>query len=410
MMNSFLLITQLAWRNIWRNKARSFVIMLSVIIGLVAGIGVLALYKGMIRSRVRTVIESEVGHIQLHHPQFKKDHDPAFVLGDAESLVRKVVTTPYIELAAPRTITQGMLVTTTGSAGVQINGVIPDLEYRISNLKSKIRTGDGFHAEKKYEIIIGRKLADKMKLKQGSKVVLTFTDTSGSMVSSAFRVCSIYQSENTPLDEWNVYVTMSTLNELLLTGDSCNEIALLLTSDEHLEYTTDNLRKAFPGYQVETWKEISPETELMVKTVDEYSYIIMVIIFVALAFGILNTMLMSVLERTREIGMMVALGTSRIRIFLLILFETVFLTIAGAPFGMLAAYLITHYFGLHGLDLSGMGKELMASFGYSTMIYPSFPWDKLPGIVIMVFGTAIMSSMFPAIKALRLQEVEALRR
>lgn len=404
------MILILAWRNIWRNKTRSLVIMLSVAFGLLAGTGVLALYNGMTSSRVRTVIDAEVSHIQVHNTEFKKDYDPAFLIEDAEQILKLIQSMPEVKLAAPRSVVQGMLVTTTGSAGVQINGVVPDAEYDVSGLKKKIIIGDGFQAGRRNEITIGKKLADKMKLKQGSKVVLTFTDTADNIVSSAFRVNSIYQSANTPLDELNVYVTMKSLNELLLTGNAFHEIAVLLKDDDKLDQVQSNLKIHFPSLLIESWKEVSPETELMVKTVDEYSYIIITIILIALAFGILNTMLMSVLERTREIGMMVALGTSKFRVFGLIFLETVFLTIAGTPVGLLASYLITNYYRHHGLDLSGMGKELMASFGYSTMVYPSFPWDKLAAIMIMVIGTAILSCLLPAIKALRLQPVEALRR
>lgn len=404
------MIFQMAWRNIWRNKTRSLVIMVSVAIGLLAGIGVLALYKGMMNSRVRTVIDAEASHLQIHNPEFKNDYDPSFIINYPDDVLQKIQSIQEVKLVAPRSIVQGMLVTTTGSAGVQINGVVPDVEYKVSQLKQKIITGEGFHADKKNEIVIGKKLADKMKLKQGSKIVLTFTDTADNIVSSAFRVSSIYQSANTAFDEMNVYVPASTINELLLTGNGFQEIAILLKDDNDLDKVEQQLKKDFPSLLVESWKELSPETELMVKTVDEYSYIIIIIILIALAFGILNTMLMSVLERTREIGMMVALGTSRIRIFLLIFFETIFLTIAGTPVGLLTAYFITNHYQKRGLDLSGMGKDMMASFGFSTMIYPSFPWEKLAAIMIMVIGTALLSCLLPAMKALRLQPVEALRR
>lgn len=404
------MILVMAWRNLWRNKTRSIAIMLSVAIGLLAGIGVLALYKGMLKSRVRTVIDTEVGHLQLHNPDFKKDNHPAFLLPQANALLEKVQSLPAVKIAAPRTLVQGMLITTTGSAGVQINGVVPALEYSASQLKRKMVAGEGFHEGKPNEIIIGKKLADKMKLKLNAKLVLTFTDTADNLVSSAFRVAGIYQSGNAPLDEWNVYVPLTTLNEWLLTGNSFHEIAVILKKDEDLQPMLDLLKKEYPSLLVQSWEEISPETELMVKTVDEYSYIIMIIILVALAFGILNTMLMSVLERTREIGMMVALGTTKSKVFLLILIETVFLTIAGSPVGLLAAYIITGYYQKNGLDLSGMGKDMMASFGFDTTIYPSFPSEKLLPVFIMVIATALLSCLLPALKALRLQPVEALRR
>ncbi len=400
----------MAWRNIWRNKMRSIIIMMSVVIGLFAGIAVLALYKGMMQSRVRTVIDAETAHLQVHHPDFKKDYDPSYVLPSGDSLLQIVKAMPEVKLAAQRSIVQGMMTTTTGSAGVQINGVIPGIEYDASQLKQKIIKGEGFHPDKKNEIVIGKKLADKMKLALGSKLVLTFTDTADNMVSAAFRICAIYQSGNTPLDEVNVYLKMETLNELLSTGNSFHEIAILLQNDDEVVTLQQRLQKMFPGYIVESWKDISPETNLLVKTVDEYSYIIMFIILIALAFGIINTMLMAILERTREIGMMVALGTTRLKVFLLVLFETIFLTLAGTPVGILCGWLVTNYYHVHGLDLSGMGKEMMASFGFNTIIYPSFPVEKLFGVMMLVIGTAIIACLFPAFKALRLQPVEALRR
>ena len=249
-----------------------------------------------------------------------------------------------------------------------------------------------------------------MKLKTGSKLVLTFTDTSSNIVSGAFKVVAIYQSDNTPLDERNVYVTINDLNALLNLQDVFHEIVILLKNDEEVKTVQSRLLQKFPAYQIESWWELSPETDMLVKTTNQYSYIIMVIIMFALAFGIINTMLMAILERTREIGMMVALGTNRVKIFFLVLMETLFLTLAGAPIGILMGWLATMYFNKHGLDLSGMGKEMMSSFGFGTMIYPEFPTEKLVGVLVIVTSTAIISCLFPAIKALRLQPVEALRR
>lgn len=385
-------------------------IMLSVAIGLMSGISVLALYEGMMVNRVRRVIDSEVSHVQLHHPQFKIDYHPRFIIPNSKDVMEKIRSYPNVKFVAPRSVTQGMLITTTGSTGVQVNGIIPSMERNISQLNKKIIEGDGFHENKKNEIIIGKKLADKMKLRNGSKLVLTFTDSSDNIVSSAFRVAAIYQSGNAPLDEVNVYLLMNTLNELLLTGDASHEIAVLLHSDQQVKDMENALVSAYPSLLVETWKEISPETDFMARTIDDYSYIIMMIILIALAFGILNTMLMSVLERTREIGMMVALGTSRTKIFLLVFLETVFLTIAGTPVGILVSWTIINYYNSKGLDISFMGEDLMESFGYDPLIYPSFPWEQLAIVMLMVIGTAVLSCLFPAMKALRLQPVEALRR
>lgn len=386
------------------------VIILSIAVGLFAGIAVLALYKGMMKSRVRIVIDAEVGHLQIHDINFKKDYEPKFVLADGAAILKTVNSMPAVKLAAPRSITTGMLSTTTGSAGVQINGVVPQLEYEASQLKKKIVAGKVFDPVKNNEVMIGQKLAVKMKLKVRSKLVLTFTDTASNMVSGAFRVAAIYKSDNTPLDEKNVYVTMTDLNALLGISNGFHEVTLLLKNDEDVNKVQQELKQLFPVYQIESWREISPETDFMAKTTDQYSYIIMVIIMFALAFGIVNTMLMAVLERTREIGMMMALGTNRVRVFSLIFLETVFLTLAGTPIGILTGWGTSAYFNRHGLDLSGMGRDMMGSFGFGTMIYPEFPADKLLAVLLIVAGTAVISCLFPAIKAVKLRPVEALRR
>ena len=389
---------------------RSIIIMLSIAIGLFAGIAVLALYKGMMKSRIRIAIDAEVGHIQLHDSNFKKDYEPKFIIANGDAVLNAIRKMPGVKLAAPRSITNGMLATTTGSAGVLVNGIVPEQEYEASQLKKKIVEGNVFNAAKKNEIMIGKKLANKMKLKTGAKLVLTFTDTSGNIVSGAFRVAAIYQSANAPLDERNVYVTINDMNTLLTTGNGFHEIAVLLNKDEEVPALQNELQQKFPAYKIESWKEISPETDLLVKTTDQLSYIIMTIIMFALAFGIVNTMLMAILERTREIGMMVALGAGKLKIFLLVLLETIFLTLAGTPIGILIGWLVTNYYSKHGLDISGMGKEMMSSFGYSTILYPEFPADKFTGVMLIVFITAIISCLFPAVKALKLKPVEALTR
>jgi len=400
----------MAWRNIWRNKIRSIIIMLSIAVGLFAGIAVLALYKGMMKARTRTVIDSEAGHLQLHHPAFTEDYDPKFTLRNGSRILQEIRRMEGVKLAAPRSITNGMLATPGGSSGVQIMGVLPGPEYAASQLDKKLVEGKLFDDAKKNQVIIGRKLAVKMRLKPGSKLVLMFTDSSGSIVSGAFRVAGIYRSANAPLDERRVYIRMKDMNDLLATGGAFHEIVVLLNSDEDVPRIQQELQHKWKSASIQSWREISPETDLMVNTTNQLSYILMSIIMLALAFGIINTMLMAILERTREIGIMMALGTTRLRIFMLVILETWMLTFAGTPLGFLVAWFSIAHYNRQGMDLSGMGKELMSSFGYSTLIYPEFPAEKFPGLLLIVFLTALVSSLLPARKALMMQPVEALRR
>ncbi|WHF52496.1 FtsX-like permease family protein [Chryseobacterium gotjawalense] len=404
------MILTMAWRNLWRNRSRSVIIIISIALGLLAGISAMALYKGMTKSRIRTVVYSEVGHLQLHAPAFKKEEEPQFFLANGPAKLKEITGLPEVKYAAPRSVTNGMLTTPGGSAGVKIYGVIPALEYKISKLNEKVVAGNLFRTGRKNQIWIGKKLADKMKLKAGAKLVLTFTDTSGEIVSGAFRVAAVYQTDNAPRDEKNVYVEMKDLNAMLGLNNKFHEIAVLLKDDDAVTQIQKQLRQTYPDAEVESWIDLAPELNLLVKTTHQYSYIIMAVIMLALAFGIINTMLMAVLERTREIGMMMALGMQRVRIFTLVVLETFILTAIGAPVGLLAGWVIIQYFNRHGLDLSTMGTEMMRSFGFSTMVYPEFPTEKLAGIIIIIFVTAIIACLFPSVKAVMLKPVDALKR
>lgn len=404
------MILIMAWRNIWRNKSRSLVIILSVALGLFAGIMVQALYKGMMRDRIKSLIYTEVGHIQIHEKEFKKDFEPSLYLQHLTSLIQQIKKTTQVKAFATRSIAQGMLASTTGSSGIQMNGINPEQENVVSALKNKLIAGNSFQSSKKNQLLIGKKLAKKMKLEVGNKIVLTCSDQEGNMVSGAYKISGIFQSSNSMWDEKNVFILQSNLNDMLGIPGESHEIVLLLHQDELATPTQHILQKQFKKLDIETWKELSPETDLMVSAVDITSYIIIGIILFALAFGIINTMLMAILERTREIGMMMALGMNKAKLFFLVLLETTFLTVGGVPIGYSSAWLLSTYLHKYGLNWESMGEEMMRSFGFSTTIYPEFPTDKIAGTIVFVLITAFISCLYPAIKALQLQPVEALRK
>lgn len=402
------MLIQMAWRNIWRNRVRSVVIITSIALGLLAGVFIMGLYDGMLSSRLKTVIETEVSHLQIHHPAFKDDYEATWTIPIWE-IANQLSALDETEAITTRCIVNGMSGTSTGSAGVQIIGVVPDLENRVSQMNTKLVEGNGFEPGKRNQVLIGRKLADKMKLKLGNKLVLTFTDKEYNIVSAAFRVAGIYQTDNTPLNERVVYVHHQDLSSLLGLQDECHEIAILLSNDEALDSVKGKLTTMYPGLLVETWKEVSPEMQMMIETTDATSLILIVIIMLALMFGIINTMLMAILERTREIGMLVALGMNKARLFFLVLWETVLLTLAGVPFGFGMAWFIIRYYGKAGIDISSFAGEAMSGYGFSSLIYPEFPWTKLSAVLFIVCLTALLASLFPSYKALRLAPVEAMR-
>ncbi len=399
----------IAWRNLWRHRTRSLAIIASVALGVWSGAFIVSLYYGMGNERVRIAIEEEVSHIQVHHPKFREDFEAAwnFRLDSLDEAMRK---TPGIKAWSLRTTAQGMLANAAGSNGVQINGVDPAAEVATRKFDGFIVDGAYFDPEKRNQILIGKKLADKMKLTPGAKIVLTFLDPEQNIQAGAFRICGIYQSSNAPLDERNVYVKQSEFNELLDMPGRGNEAAVLLQDETFLPAVLTSLQQQLPGLQVESWRSISPETDLIISSLDISSLIIIVIIVLALAFGIINTMLMAVLERTREIGMLMAIGMTKPRLFSMVVLETIMLTMAGCPIGFGLAWTVNEWLSKNGLNLGNIAGNTMKDFGFGAIIYPDLPGFKVGQIIITVFITALLASVFPAWKALTMRPVEAIKR
>lgn len=403
------MLIKIASRNIWRSTKRSLIIITAVSIGLWAGIFIMAFYNGMIEQRINSAIASELSHIQLHHSEFRKDHEIKYHLPDGRKMLEIISKKQGIKAVAGRVIIKGMIASAAGSSGITINGVMPEQENVLTNLEGKIIKGNYFNPKKENEILISEKLRKKLKLDLNKKTILTFQDKEGNLASAAFRICAIYKTINSPYDDANVFVKISAIDSLAGIPKVINEIAVLLESSKAVPEIQSNLKQQFPKTEIKNWMEISPELGLTVSVGDQMVYIFMGIILLALAFGIVNTMMMSVLERTREIGMLLALGMNKFKIFQMILLETFFLILAGCPIGILLAFATIGITHRTGIDFSQF-SEVYSSFGYSSIIYPTLSWNQFGNIVLLIILTALFSALFPARRALKLKPAESLKK
>lgn len=404
------MLFQIAWRNIWRNRSRSLVVISSIIIGIWAGIFILSFSWGMYQNNITESVNRQLSHIQLHHPQFQEENDAKYTLQNTPEILRKFHSDVNIASVSSRVITTGMIASPTTASGVKIYGIDPASEASQIGLNTNVREGAYFESGKENEILIGEKLAKKLKVKLKSKIVLTFTDVEAEMISGAFRIGGIYRTKNTSLDEVTVYVKQDHLRELLgLQLSESNEIAVLLKDEARLDSIKAYSKTFVPEGKVEDWKELSPELGLIIESFNLYTYIISGLILLALTFGIINTMLMSVLERIRELGMLMAIGLNKQRIFIMIMLETMYLTILGCPIGALAGWLTVTVLGKTGINLS-MFSEGLSSHGFGSIIYPSLDQEKYEIIITMCFITGLLSAIYPAYKALQLNPSEAIRK
>jgi ABC-type lipoprotein release transport system permease subunit len=236
--------------------------------------------------------------------------------------------------------------------------------------------------------------------------------TSGNITNAAFKVIGIYKTSNSTFDGHNAYVRKSDLAAIIgFSAQTAHEIAISVFNDKETEAIAASLKNNFNDdkLSIETWIEIMPELALMTGALEYMLYIFMSIIFLALSFGIINTMLMAVMERVREIGMLMAIGMNKTKIFLMIMLETILLMLTGSFVGLILSFVIVNFFRKYGIDLSKFALG-MSGFGFSSIVYPFLETATYFNIVIMVVIAGIISSIVPARRALKLNPSEAIRK
>ena len=299
-----------------------------------------------------------------------------------------------------------MLSNSNGSYGIQVKGVDPEQEKMVTNTYEKIIEGEYFNSKRDNTILVGKKLADRLNLKLKSKVVVTFQDENYDLTSLLFRVEGIYRSGNSRYDESNVFVRNNNIKKNLPTFSGYHELPILLTDINLRNEVKKDLSKISEENIVEGWDDISKELAYANEMLAAVLYIFMMIILSGLSFGIVNTMLMAILERKKEIGMLMSIGMNRYKIFMMISFETIFLSLIALPIGLFSSFLIVEYYSVVGIDLSIVEAGL-ENFGVGTRLYFKVPNQEYFIVSLMVFIISLISSIFPSIRALKINPVEA---
>ncbi len=398
----------LSWKNIWRNKKRSLIILAAMIFGLWGGLMAGALMMGMGESIVNSAIDRDLAHIQIHHTVYPAEKEITNIIPNGLDIMAQLRNIGGVQAVSGRTLIEGMAASPVSSFGVTIVGIIPDEAKQTTNLPEKIIAGDYFESDRKNPIVIGQKLATRLNLKLNSKVVLSFQGLDVSFISVACRVVGIFKTESALFDEMNVFVLQGDLFRVLETTPIIHEIAIRTTSAKIMPQVAEMLKAKYDTLLVQTWKEIAPEIAVMSVMMLYSSYVFVGIILLALLFSITNTMLMSVVDRIRELGMLIAVGMKKGKVFAMILLETIFLSLTGGLGGMVIGGVSIRYFSLAGIDFSAFTSGF-EGFGASAMVYPFLPVAMYIILTIMIVATANIAALLPAWKAIHIQPSEAIR-
>lgn len=401
------MLFKIAWKNIWRNKGRSSIVIIAIAVGLLAGVFASAFVAGMMKEKLDMVVEKEMSHFQFHEKNFRDEFATELYMKEGVAIESELQKDSTIKYTSGRVISMVMIGSANQSGAIKAVGVDPKSEGQITGLNERVVEGKFFEGIKRNPILISKKTAEKYRIKLHSKVVLTFQDLEGEITSGAFRIVGIYKTGNGMYDEMNAFVRRDDLANLMrLPEGSYHELAALQTKHGLAEQTALRYQEKYPDKEVLSWLDLGLGMRYMIEMTGSYTTILVSIILVALLFSILNTMLMAVLERTHEIGMLMAIGMTKGKVFVVIMYETVYLSLIGGPLGLLLSYLLISYFGTKGIDMGGAYEDV----GMANVIYPVLSSGEYIQVFVMVIVMAVFASIYPAVKALSLKPVEAMRK
>ncbi len=402
--------TKIAWRNISRNQYRSSLTIVAVAIGLASLIFLKGFIDGADRQMVKNYTDLLTGSIQIHKAGFQKSMGLEKSIANPTQLISSFRNIPGIAAISTRIRDYSLISSPESSAGIMLYGIDPLAEKKLSTLHNRIRKGRFLENNDADKIIIGKDLSEQLKAGLGDKVVLMNQAADGSLAAAAYEVCGIMDAGAEEIDKNLALITLEAAQNLLVMQGKASEIVIKTNSLKNVDEVAEFIKAKINTKKFETltWKEISPMTYQWLQFDQVFTGLILFIVLLVVAAGILNTILMSVLERTREFGIMLALGTKPKQITSMIATESFMLASIGVLFGSCLGVGLVLFFSMTGINLSAISSALN-SFYIGSVVYPSLDITNLAIYACIVLLVSVIISIFPAKKAAGLSPIEAIR-
>jgi ABC-type lipoprotein release transport system permease subunit len=403
---------RIALRALARNPRRAALTLGALAAGLAAFLFLSALAEGFFLQMRDNATDLVTGHVQIEVKGFRDEFDAKLALTRTDELLARVRAQPQVAAAAPRLQALSIAASPTQTEPVLLYGVDPEAERAVTRLHDKIREGKYLTPTGAREIVIGRKLAERLGVRLGEKLVLMAPAADGTLGSAALRVSGIFETDNELLDRGVALTTLAAARELLSVPREAATLAVRLTDVEAAEAVATVLAGTLTAndQQAVTWKALLPEVVQMLELIRVNLYVILIVVFVVVALGVTNTLLMAVLERTREFGLQLALGTRPGLIVRTVLYESLVLGALGLATGFALGALIVGYYHAYGFDLEAYAAATRTIPGMTSVVYPTLVFANVWLPALALFVTSLAAALYPAWRAARLDPVTALRR
>ena len=400
-------ILKMAFRDLGRNRRRSFFSALAVGGGLALLILMASVIEGEMGSAIESAIKLQSGHIQIRASTYKENKSSLKwedLVANPNEIATKVAALNQVKAATPRLYASGFLSSGTQSASAKITGIDP-LSPASDPYREGLISGNYLSSDDRDALLIGKPMAEKLNLKVGDNVSLSLNTADGNVQDQTFTVKGIYTTGTYGFDSATVFLPLAKAQALTRTENHASTIYILLNDTSQTDIVVPALNVS-SNLQIKTWRDLNSLFVEYEAFAQSYIAIFYMIILAISASVIINTLIMSVYERTREIGILSAIGMRSGRIMMLFLAESSMLAIGGVVMGLIIGVLGTLYFNVHGFYIGNMGLSGMA---IADTIYAKLTVNNLINLTIMTFVVTMLAGLYPAVMASRMQPVEALR-
>ena len=404
------LYLRLAWRNVWRHRRRTLIIVLAMAFGL----ALMMFYDGLVAGFNQAIYGNAIkvlgGNIQVHAAGYRSaaDQDPLLPLADGAAVVKAALADPQVLAATQRINTGGLASSREGAFAVGITGIQPEQELPVNLAAQHVIAGRYLTADDGDVIFIGKGLADAMDVTVGDRITLLGRSNHQQMRQRTMTIAGIYDLGMPDIEKSTVYISLSEAQTLYDLPGQSTEVAIVLKQLGKEPAVIAALRPVLPGYEIESWETNFPELQSALGTKGSVMNIFSVVILMIAGIGILNLLLMAVYERTREIGLLGALGLRPRQISLLFILEGTMIGLVGVAVGIVLGLLINGVLRQVGLDYSAFSSVTSYMALAGGRIYPEWGIDKLVGRGLTVAVISALAALIPAREAAQHEPAEAL--
>jgi ABC-type lipoprotein release transport system permease subunit len=404
---------RLCWKNIWRNKRRTVITVNAIGVGVMFLVGIYNFYGSFHEQVIHNVIRYHSGHLLVSAPGYHVDNSPSLFLRNLSSVEKALASDPAVKAFSPRVLVQGLISSPQGSANILFSGIDPQKERRVTRFASNIIRGQYLGNQPK-TIVIGKALAQSLKLKVGSKVVALTQGVDGSIGNELFHVVGIFETQS-DVDKSLAFIRLEDARGLLSLPkqNSAHQVAIVLKEESTLAAVQAHLKLLFPKRQAEvlSWMEMQRPLMAMIELNRSVNRLLMMTILFIAALGIANAILMSILERTREFGVMMAIGTTKREVKKMVVVETLLLSVVGVTLGNVLGIALTLYFNRVGFNLAWLTSQKIVVEGtiIQTISYPTVQWGNSVTITSVILVLSLIVSFIPVRHISNLSTVKALR-